>query len=196
MQQVAKKGEENQKVGLKSIEKPKTDKQLAQELYTKTLSKIRDAIKAANSKHKFTENDTASGQSIFGPERTRLLKLVKTRTGFILELNVEVKPVEGLKVLTPEEAKQKHMGTCRWIYTGSDEKVIKNLVMEAVNNFIPVPKQSIGTKKTEKAVEKAAEKGKTDPVKNEEKSSEVKTYRLSQEELDKIKTTKPDKFVK
>lgn len=175
--------EEEKKQDVKKVE--------AEEKFVKTLQQIRDVIKSSGTKHDFKENNIQSGTSFFGPERIRLLKVVKTRSGFTIEFNVEVPKVDGLKVLTPEQAKAKHMGTCRWIYSGSDEKVIKQLVTEAVKNFEPVAKMSRKADNKKEEQKKGTAEAKAEQKREVEKPSKVKNYTLPKEELDKIKT-KPE----
>lgn len=107
-----------------------------EEIYEKTLSQIRDLVKEGQ----FVEKKNASGHSFFGPSKTRLLKLVKIKSGHKLEFNVEVPTADEMQVLTLEQAKEKHMGTCRWIYNGKDERMIEKLVKHAVKNFKPIEK--------------------------------------------------------
>lgn len=123
-------------------------KNLGEEKYDAALKMIKDSVKVIKDVA-FVEKENNSGSSFFGPGRTRLLKLVKIKTGYKLELNVEVKKVENLTVLTEKEAKEKHMGSCRWLYSGTDDKVTKALVDEAIKGFIKTIKDKEAKSKTE-----------------------------------------------
>lgn len=108
----------------------------AEEAYNNVLEEIRKMVNEFNGT-KFEEVKNTSGSSFFGPVKTRLLKVVKTKSGYKIEFNFEVGPDENLRVLTPEEAKAKHMGTARWIYYGNDINVIRKLVRQALEKFKP-----------------------------------------------------------
>lgn len=75
-----------------------------------------------------------SGVTFFGP-RGRILKLVNTRSYLHVEFNVPVTTVDGLTVLTREEAREKKMGTCQWIYKGDSLMTVLELVDEAVSKY-------------------------------------------------------------
>lgn len=66
----------------------------------------------------------------------RILKLVNAVNLLKIEFNVPVTKVEGLTVLTKEEAKANKMGTCQWIYQGKSLDTAMNLVQEAKDIFI------------------------------------------------------------
>ena len=46
-----------------------------------------------------------------------------------------VTTVDGLTVLTREEAREKKMGTCQWIYKGDSLMTVLELVDEAVSKY-------------------------------------------------------------
>ena len=50
---------------------------------------------------------------------------------FEVEFNVPVPKIEGVITLTEKEAKEKKMGTCRWIYKGDSINNILELVEKA-----------------------------------------------------------------
>ena len=102
------------------------------ELFIKTMEEIKKIIP-----QEFLTKSNKSGVTWFGAGRTRLLKMVETKRGLRVEFNTPVSKVEGLVELSIEEAKAKHMGTCRWIYTGADTEVVKKLVQEAISKFEP-----------------------------------------------------------
>lgn len=76
-----------------------------------------------------------SGVTIYGGVN-RILKLVNAVNYLKIEFNVPVTRVDGLTVLTKEEAKAKTMGTCQWIYKGESLDTAMNLVKEAKEKFI------------------------------------------------------------
>lgn len=120
---------------------------------------------------KFQVKEAGSGNSIFdlgGGRGTRLLKLVQSKKGLRVEFNVksvedalkEV-PANDKITYTEQEAKDKHMGTCQWIYTGSDLNVLRKLVEAALAGFQPKAPKEI--KKKEDAP-KAEAPAQTPPV--------------------------------
>lgn len=83
---------------------------------------------------KFKPKYNKSGVTFFGA-RGRILKLVNTRSYLHVEFNVPVTNVDGLTVLTREEAREKKMGTCQWIYKGDSLITVLELVDEAVGKY-------------------------------------------------------------
>lgn len=81
----------------------------------------------------FTPHYRKSGVTFFGENGKRILKMVKKQKCIEIEFNVPVTEIYGLKVLSVNEAKEKKMGTCRWIYKG--DSVPSNLVEEARRKF-------------------------------------------------------------
>jgi hypothetical protein len=67
---------------------------------------------------------------------SRDLKLVNAVNVLKIEFNVPVTKVDGLTVLTKEEAKAKKMGTCQWIYEGKSLDTAMKLVQEAKDIFL------------------------------------------------------------
>jgi predicted nucleotidyltransferase component of viral defense system len=129
------------------------------DLYVKTLAEIRKMIPA----NKFQEKENKSGVTFFGESKTRLMKMVETKKGLRIEFNVPVSKVTGLTVLSEEEAKAKHMGTCRWIYSGNNMDDVKKLVQEAIQKFEP-----------KKRADAKDEKDKKDAPKQEAPKQEAK----------------------
>jgi len=66
----------------------------------------------------------------------RILKLVSATNHLKVEYNVQVPKVDDLIVLTKEEAKEKKMGTCQWIYKGRSLDMAMHLVREAKKVFM------------------------------------------------------------
>lgn len=82
----------------------------------------------------FTPKYNKSGVTFYGTNG-RILKLVNRSTMLEVEFNVPVTKVLGVSVLTDNEAIDKHMGTCRWIYRGDSLFTILELVEEAKDNY-------------------------------------------------------------
>lgn len=76
-----------------------------------------------------------SGVTFFGPGRRRILKMVDNGRWLKFEFNVPVPSVEGLTLLTENEAREMHMGTCRWVYKGNSLDTVFCLVERAIENF-------------------------------------------------------------
>ena len=65
----------------------------------------------------------------------RILKMVKSSKWLFFEFNVPVPEVDGLTVLSEREAREKHMGTCRWFYKGNSLSTVLDLIKEAVKVY-------------------------------------------------------------
>ena len=148
----------------------KTEEQAAVEpgLFGKAMKEFEAAIP----EDKFKAKENNSGVTYFGAEGTRIFKIIETKKGFKIEFNVAVSPVEGLTTLTEAEAAEKHMGTCRWIYIGTDIQIAKKLIEEAVQKF--APKKRADSKEEKDKKEQAQEKqpAKTDkPATNKKQST-------------------------
>jgi hypothetical protein len=189
---------ENQKMnnGAVEVKEPATAAQTQKTLYDQAISMVKGLVPW----DKFREGTAGSGLSIFdksGGRGTRLLKVVESKKGLRVEFNVEaVEP--KIKELAPndsiiytvKEAKDKHMGTCRWIYTGTDLKVLKELVSASVAGFAPKVKEE---KKEEKAPTNEATAPKaTEAPKQPEKPVEPPkgNRQLSAKEMEQLKATK------
>lgn len=159
-------------------------------------------------KDKFRFNQATSGLSIFdngGGRGTRLLKVVESKKGLRVEFNVDVEKVLKEKApndnitFTEKQAKEKHMGTCRWIYTGNDINVLKQLITLALSGFAPKVKEE--KKKEEVPAATAAPVAPTAteaPKKEEAKPAEpVKgTRKLTEAEMKQMGATATKPAVK
>lgn len=132
------------------------------DLFVEALKVIRSTVPA----DKFSEKENKSGYTWFGESRTRLLKIVETKRGLRIEFNVPVSNVEGLTILTEQEAKEKHMGTCRWIYSGDDIETVALLIEEAIEGF--EPKKRAGARVDEEVEETTEEAADESEETNEE----------------------------
>lgn len=90
------------------------------------VEKIQDKLGA-----EFKPKYNKTGVTFFG-RRGRILKLVNTRSYLHVEFNVPVIYVDGLMVLTKEEAREKKMGTCQWIFKGDSLMTVLKFVNEAI----------------------------------------------------------------
>jgi len=71
---------------------------------------------------------------VFGTKR--FMKAVSSGKVLVVELNADVNSdADGLIKYTEEEAKNKHLGTVKAIYSGGDTKVALKLIKEALKNF-------------------------------------------------------------
>jgi hypothetical protein len=75
-----------------------------------------------------------SGVTFFGP-KGRILKMVDNGSWLYFEFNVAVPSIDGLRTYTDKEAKDKHLGTCRWIYKGRSLDDVNRLVEYALENY-------------------------------------------------------------
>lgn len=82
----------------------------------------------------FSPKENLSGITFWG-SKGRIIKVVKTMKSATVEFNVPVVKVPGLIILSDKEARGKSMGTCRWIYKGTDLDIIEKLIRESLNNY-------------------------------------------------------------
>lgn len=82
----------------------------------------------------FTPKYNKTGVSFYGTNG-RILKLVSRVTRLELEFNTWISENPEVLVLSDNKARQKNMGTCRWIYRGENLNTVLDLVKEAKNNY-------------------------------------------------------------
>lgn len=103
----------------------------------KAVKIIRDLISKAGDL-KLIENESKTGFSYFAGKK-RLCKLLKTKRGVRLEINVELPKkfaeMPEMENISKEMAHRKHLGTMRHLYRGSDSRHIKAIMMEALKVF-------------------------------------------------------------
>ncbi|MBS4214924.1 hypothetical protein [Neobacillus rhizophilus] len=75
-----------------------------------------------------------SGVTFYG-NKGRILKMVNSSKWLYFEFNVPVPTVDGLEVLTEKEAREKHMGSCRWVYKGNSLNSVQVLIKEALQKY-------------------------------------------------------------
>ena len=93
-----------------------------------------------------------SGITYFGTTG-RIAKVSDSKNGMKIEFNSEVSPMDGVVTLTANEASEKHMGSCRWIYTGNDINIMTGLIEECIANYNAKPtKEKPKKEKKEKPV--------------------------------------------
>jgi hypothetical protein len=73
-----------------------------------------------------------TGVTFFG-SMGRILKIVKKHKILEIEFNVPVSNAPDVEILTEKQAREKKMGTCRWIYRG--ESLPEDLLREAKTNY-------------------------------------------------------------
>lgn len=87
---------------------------------------------------KLVENEAKTGVSFF-QGKDRLCKVIKSKRGLAIEINVslpeDTASIEGLTTISKNEAHKKHLGTMRHIYRGSDAKDVKKIISVAVKVF-------------------------------------------------------------
>jgi len=141
-------------------------------------------------------NKAGSGLSVFdtgGGRGTRLLKVVNSKKGLRVEFNVASVEDRLSKVPTGErtiygekEAKDKHMGTCRWIYTGSDLTVLKELVSIALSGFTSKVKEEPKKKETPAAAGEAPKQETKQPEATKPQEPVKANRQLTPEEMTKM----------
>lgn len=87
---------------------------------------------------KLVENEAKTGISFF-QGKDRLCKVIKSKRGLSIEINVslpeEIASLTGLTTISKNEAHKKHLGTMRHIYRGTDSKEVKKIISAAVKVF-------------------------------------------------------------
>lgn len=103
--------------------------------FDKTLSEIRKLVLKDKG---FVEQKLQTGYSYF-KGNTRLLKLVQTAKGIVMEINTdlpeELANLAGMREVAREEARSKHLGTMKYLYEAQDAKDVKKIVQAALKEF-------------------------------------------------------------
>lgn len=123
-------------------------------------NEIKNEIERIIINHKFQAKSNGSGVTYFG-ESGRILKVIDSKKGLKIEFNSAISQMDGVTILTENEASEKHMGTCRWIYVGNDINIIAGLIEECIENYKAKPKKEkkvTKVKEDKPKVEKAKEK--------------------------------------
>jgi len=119
---------------------------------TKSMAVINTLV-ARNAGLKIVGSDSKTGTSFFSGKK-RLCKLLKTKRGVTLEINVklskETAGIAGMESISAVLATKKHLGTMKHLYRANDAKQIAAIMKEAIVIF-----------KAELEAEKAAN---SDPV--------------------------------
>lgn len=102
------------------------------------------------------ENEAKTGISFF-QGKDRLCKVIKSKRGLTIEINVllpdTLHDIPGLTHISKEEAYRKHLGTMRHIYKGADTKDIKKIMSAAVKVFQANMRQKESDKQAEAAAQ-------------------------------------------
>lgn len=118
-------------------------------------SKALAVIKAAISGIKdlnLDERPSETGVSFFAG-KDRLCKLLKTKRGVTLEINVslpkKLSDLPEMDTISTQMANKKHLGTMKHLYRSNDSKMIKEIITEALLAL----KAKIDAKKAEESKE-------------------------------------------
>lgn len=120
----------------------------------KALKVIRDLVGKAKDL-KLMEQEAKTGFSYFAGKK-RLCKLLKTKRGVTLELNVKLSDklskLPEMENISVAQAHKKHLGTMKHLFRAADSKLVKDVITEALAVFAK-----------EMAEEKAKEEVKEEP---------------------------------
>ena len=88
---------------------------------------------------KFVETEAKTGFSYFAGKK-RLCKLLKTKKGISLELNVELpkeltKDNPNFKLVSADMAHKKHLGTMKSYFRTTDMKELTKVITAAIQSF-------------------------------------------------------------
>lgn len=105
----------------------------------KTNYEIANEVVAKNIKGtKIVANEISTGTSYF-QGKNRLLKVLKTKKGITLEVNValpeEIEKEYNLEKISAAVAYKKHLGTMKYSIKLNDDKTLNKLIKAAVEEF-------------------------------------------------------------
>lgn len=84
------------------------------------------------------EHESKTGFSYFAGKK-RLCKLLKTKRGIRLEINVELPDkfanMPEMENISYEKAHRLHLGTMKHLYRAADSRHIKSIIAEALKSF-------------------------------------------------------------
>lgn len=83
---------------------------------------------------RFHPEPCLTGVTFYG-NKGRILKMVHKSKWLYFEFNVPVPAVDQLTIYSEKEAREKHMGTCRWLYKGDSLTTVFDLIGEAVQRY-------------------------------------------------------------
>lgn len=106
--------------------------------FEKSLKIIRE-INLKAPELKIVEQEAKTGFSFFSG-KTRLCKLLKTKRGVTLELNIKLpqnfKDTIGLENISAAQAHKKHLGTMKHLYKGNDASLVKELILASIQELM------------------------------------------------------------
>lgn len=109
-------------------------------VWEKATEIVNELVKGTN----FVAQKNATGVTFFEGKQ-RLVKVVKTKRNLKLEINLPLSKIlenkleKGngiLKRISPQEAKEKHLGTMKYLYTDTTEKEVANIVKDLLKNYL------------------------------------------------------------
>lgn len=104
---------------------------------------IMEAIKATKDAS-IVESGSTTGFSYFKGKK-RLCKLLKTKRGVALEINVQlpetVSKLAGMDTISKGQATKKHLGTMKHMYRSGDAKEVLKIIQAALKVFITETKE-------------------------------------------------------
>ena len=131
---------------IKAIEEIKEKIEVLETEFEKSLKILRNTV-TKNPELKLVEQEAKTGFSYFSG-KTRLCKLLKTKRGVTLELNVKLPKkyddTPGLQNITAAIAYKKHLGTMKHLYKGGDASLINSLIKAAIEELtlIVIPQET------------------------------------------------------
>lgn len=110
-------------------------------VFEKATEVVNELIKGTN----FVPQENNTGVSFFEGKQ-RLVKIVKSKRGLKMEINLPLsKTMENklekgngiLKKISPQEAKEKHLGTMKYLYVDNSEKMVAEIIKDLLitNNY-------------------------------------------------------------
>lgn len=119
---------------IKEVKETKKAKEVVKDLYKLTNDSVAKAIKGT----KIVGKEISTGTSYF-QGKTRLCKVLKTKRGISLEINVllpkEIEEEFFLEKISAATAYKKHLGTMKYHAKLNDEKALPKLIKSMVEEF-------------------------------------------------------------
>lgn len=127
-------------VSKEKVEAPQVKVEAAQsnEVESEKAVKVIRELIAKSPDLKIIENESKTGFSYFAGKK-RLCKLLKSKRGIRLELNVKLpkkfSDLPEMDNISKDLAHRKHLGTMKHLYRSSDDKQINAIMVEAIKAF-------------------------------------------------------------
>lgn len=129
------------KKGEETMENKETKKEVKKAPEKTEFEKSLEIIRTLAAKQKdlkLMEQEAKTGYSFFSG-KNRLCKILKSKRGITLEVNVKLpekfKEIPEIETITAAVAYKKHLGTMKHLYRGQDSKLVKEIITAAIEQM-------------------------------------------------------------